>query len=81
MQQKANTAKDAQTTEQILNLPVEQIRPFDNHPFQVNDDDELMQQTIDSIMQVGVLNPVIVRPMEDGGSPAIGGFVPVSLPE
>ena len=39
MQQKANTAKDAQTTEQILNLPVEQIRPFDNHPFQVNDDD------------------------------------------
>lgn len=73
MQQKANTAKDAQTTEQILNLPVEQIRPFDNHPFQVNDDDELMQQTIDSIMQVGVLNPVIVRPMEDGGYQMVSG--------
>ena len=70
---KANTAKDAQTTEQILNLPVEQIRPFDNHPFQVNDDDELMQQTIDSIMQVGVLNPVIVRPMEDGGYQMVSG--------
>ena len=68
MQQKANTAKDAQTTEQILNLPVEQI-----HPFQVNDDDELMQQTIDSIMQVGVLNPVIVRPMEDGGYQMVSG--------
>lgn len=73
MQQKANTAKDAQTTEQILNLPVEKIRPFDNHPFQVNDDDELMQQTIDSIMQVGVLNPVIVRPMEDGGYQMVSG--------
>jgi len=73
MQQKANTAKDAQTAEQILNLPVEQIRPFDNHPFQVNDDDELMQQTIDSIMQVGVLNPVIVRPMEDGGYQMVSG--------
>ncbi len=73
MQQKANIAKDAQTTEQILNLPVEQIRPFDNHPFQVNDDDELMQQTIDSIMQVGVLNPVIVRPMEDGGYQMVSG--------
>lgn len=73
MQQKANTAKDAQTTEQILNLPVEQIRPFDNHPFQVNDDDELMQQTIDSIMQIGVLNPVIVRPMEDGGYQMVSG--------
>lgn len=73
MQQKANTAKDAQTTEQILNLPVEQIRPFDNHPFQVNDDDALMQQTIDSIMQIGVLNPVIVRPMEDGGYQMVSG--------
>ena len=73
MQQKANTAKDAQTTEQILNLPVEKIRPFDNHPFRVNDDDELMQQTIDSIMQVGVLNPVIVRPMEDGGYQMVSG--------
>lgn len=73
MQQKANTAKDAQTAEQILNLPVEKIRPFDNHPFQVNDDDELMQQTIDSIMQVGVLNPVIVRPMEDGGYQMVSG--------
>lgn len=73
MQQKANTAKDTQTAEQILNLPVEKIRPFDNHPFQVNDDDELMQQTIDSIMQVGVLNPVIVRPMEDGGYQMVSG--------
>ena len=73
MQQKANAAKDDQTTEQILNLPVEKIRPFDNHPFQVNDDDELMQQTIDSIMQVGVLNPVIVRPMEDGGYQMVSG--------
>lgn len=73
MQQKANTAKDAQTAEQILNLPVEKIRPFDNHPFQVSDDDELMQQTIDSIMQVGVLNPVIVRPMEDGGYQMVSG--------
>lgn len=73
MQQKANTAKDAQTAEQILNLPVEKIRPFDNHPFRVNDDDELMQQTIDSIMQVGVFNPVIVRPMEDGGYQMVSG--------
>lgn len=73
MQQKANTAKDAQTAEQILNLPVEKIRPFDNHPFRVNDDDELMQHIIDSIMQVGVLNPVIVRPMEDGGYQMVSG--------
>ena len=39
----------------------------------MNDDDELMQQTIDSIMQVGVLNPVIVRPMEDGEYQMVSG--------
>ena len=30
-------------------------------------DDELMQQTIDSITQVGILNPVIIRPTPEGG--------------
>lgn len=73
MQQKAKTIKDTQTAEQILNLPVEMIRPFDNHPFKVNDNDELMQQTIDSILQIGVLNPVIVRPGEDGKYQMVSG--------
>jgi len=73
MPQKASKAKDVQTAEQILNLPVDRIRPFDNHPFKVNDDDELMQQTIDSILQVGVLNPVIVRPAEDGWYQMVSG--------
>ena len=44
--------------EQVQQIPLSEIRPFKNHPFKVTDD-ELMQQTIDSIMQVGVLNPAI----------------------
>mgnify|MGYP002625007317 CR=1 FL=1 len=51
--------------EQVLQIPLELIHPFEGHPFKVLDD-ELMQQTIDSISQYGVLNPVIVRPDGDG---------------
>ena len=42
--------------EQVQQIPLSEIRPFKNHPFKVVDD-ELMQQTIDSIMQVGILKP------------------------
>lgn len=52
--------------EQVQQIPLSEIRPFKNHPFKVTDD-ELMQQTIDSIMQVGVLNPAIIRPAPEGG--------------
>lgn len=52
--------------EQVQQIPLSEIRPFKNHPFKVADD-ELMQQTIDSIMQVGVLNPAIIRPAPEGG--------------
>ncbi len=51
--------------EQVQQIPLSEIRPFKNHPFKVTDD-ELMQQTIDSIMQVGVLNPAIIRPAPEG---------------
>ena len=52
--------------EHVQQIPLSEIRPFKNHPFKVADD-ELMQQTIDIIMQVGVLNPAIIRPTPEGG--------------
>lgn len=58
--------------EQVQQIPLSEIRPFKNHPFKVTDD-ELMQQTIDSIMQVGVLNPAIIRPAPEGGYEMIAG--------
>jgi ParB family transcriptional regulator, chromosome partitioning protein len=58
--------------EQIQQIPLSEIRPFKNHPFKVLDD-ELMQQTIDSIMQVGVLNPAIIRPDPEGGYEMVAG--------
>ena len=65
MQIEDDKTKDIQTVEQVQEIPVSQIHPFEGHPFKVVDD-ELMQQTVDSITQFGVLNPVIIRPDEDG---------------
>lgn len=45
----------------IIEMKISELHPFQNHPFKVLDD-ELMQQTIDSIAQVGVLSPAVVRP-------------------
>lgn len=58
--------------EQVQQIPLSEIRPFKNHPFKVVDD-ELMQQTIDSIMQVGILNPAIIRPAPEGGYEMVAG--------
>ena len=66
MPKKDSKTKDIQTVEQVQAIPLSQIHPFEGHPFKVVDDDELMQQTIDSITQFGVLNPVIIRPDENG---------------
>ena len=45
MPEKENKPKE---TEQVHNIPLSEIRPFRNHPFKISDD-ELMQQTVDSI--------------------------------
>lgn len=43
------TVPKKEPQEQVQQIPLSEIRPFRNHPFKVLDD-ELMQQTIDSIM-------------------------------
>lgn len=58
--------------EEVRKIQVKDIRPFEGHPFRVVDD-ELMQQTVDSIMQFGVLNPAIVRPDPGGGYEMVSG--------
>ena len=65
-----NQARDK--PEEVQHIPVSNIRPFPNHPFQVRDD-ELMQNTVDSIQKVGILTPVIVRPVPEGGYEMISG--------
>ena len=58
--------------EQVRQLKLSELVPFKNHPFKVKDDEE-MDKTVDSIRQFGVLNPIIVRPLEEGGYEIVSG--------
>ena len=51
------------TRNQPVNIPVSKLRPFEGHPFKVQDDGE-MNTLIESIQTVGILSPLIVRPIE-----------------
>lgn len=67
-----STKKKQQDSNQVVEIKLTELHPFKNHPFKVLDD-ELMQQTIDSISQVGVLSPAVVRPDPSGGYEIISG--------
>lgn len=68
----AETNKARDKPEEVQQISLTKIHPFPEHPFQVRDD-ELMQQTIDSIQQVGILTPVMLRPDDAGGFEMISG--------
>ena len=53
-------------------LPTHKLKPFDGHPFYVKDDDD-MEQLTESIRQQGVLNPIMVRPLNTGEYEVISG--------
>lgn len=56
----------------VQEIPLSELFPFKNHPFQVRDD-EAMQKTVESIARSGVLSPGIVRPRQEGGYEIIAG--------
>lgn len=58
--------------EQVQEVPLAELFPFKDHPFQVRDD-EAMQKTVESIARSGVLSPGIVRPRKEGGYEIIAG--------
>lgn len=59
-------------TNQIVEVPLSELYPFKNHPFQVRDD-EKMEETVESIRNYGVLNPGLVRPRAEGGYEVVAG--------
>lgn len=57
---------------QAMLLPIQKLHPFENHPFQVKDDDE-MNQLVWSVLTQGVLTPLVVRPLENDEYEVISG--------
>lgn len=56
----------------VVDIPLDELHPFRNHPFKVRDDAD-MEKTVESIQEFGVLQPAIVRPDRDGGYEILSG--------
>ena len=69
---RSGSAADAAAKEQRTEMPLSDLHPFEGHPFKVLDD-ELMAQTVESIKQIGVVSPLIVRPDPEGGYEILSG--------
>lgn len=48
----------------LMNIKLEKLHPFEDHPYKVLDD-ESMTELVESIKEYGLLNRIIVRPLED----------------
>jgi len=56
----------------VTDLPIAKISDFPDHPFKVRMD-ESMTEMVESVKERGVLSPVLVRPMPDGGYQMVSG--------
>ena len=64
--------RDEQMLEKVRDIPLSEIDPFPDHPFQVNMDAS-MQALADTVKEFGVLTPATVRQKDDGRYELISG--------
>ena len=64
--------RDRKQLERVMLLPLSELRPFKNHPFKIQNDEE-MERIVESIRKVGVLSPGLARPTADGGYELVSG--------
>ena len=60
------------TKEEIKKININELHPFTDHPYKVEDNEE-MYALRDSIYQCGLLSPILVRPRAEGGYEVISG--------
>ena len=60
------------TKEEIKVIKIQELHPFTDHPYKVEDNEE-MYALRDSIYQCGLLSPILVRPRSEGGYEVISG--------
>ena len=68
----APSKKPKPQQEVVVQIPLSELHPFPDHPFQVREDAS-MQETAESVKEYGVLVPALARPREDGGYELIAG--------
>ena len=56
----------------VTAIPLSQIADFPDHPYQVRDD-ESMNELVESIKERGLIQPILVRPVENGRYEMVSG--------
>lgn len=70
---KSNTHDESSITKEvIMEIPISVITDFPNHPYKVKDDDG-MNELVESIKTRGLIQPILVRPIEDGKYEMVSG--------
>ena len=64
--------RDTASRETVVDIPLEEISDFPDHPFKVRMDEAMMEMA-DSIRRYGVLVPGMVRPKPEGGYEMVAG--------
>ena len=64
--------KALDNAERVIEIKLNSISDFPNHPFKVKEDEEMLD-LIESVARSGVVMPVIVRPVEDGSYQMVAG--------
>ena len=58
--------------ERVQIIPLDQLHPFKDHPFKIQDDEE-MERMIESVKTLGAITPALARPLPDGGYEVVSG--------
>ena len=64
--------RDDAKLERVKEIPLNELHPFKEHPFKIQNDDE-MKRLIESIQKFGTLTPALARPLQEGGYELISG--------
>lgn len=64
--------RDEAKLEKIQLIPLEELKPFRDHPFKVQNDAE-MERIVESVRKVGVISPGLARPLKEGGYELVSG--------
>lgn len=64
--------RDDVKLERVKEIPLNELHPFKDHPFKIQNDDE-MKRLMESIQKFGTLTPALARPLPEGGYELISG--------
>lgn len=70
---KTDESREDMKREKLMDIPILKIQDFPEHPYKVKDD-ENMVELVESVKIRGVIQPVLVRPLDNGMYEKVSGY-------